>query len=580
MAVEGIQPAGGVEGQLLTLLAIFTIAGIVGTLTTRFVRIPYTVGLVLAGLAVSILHLPLATPLTGEFILLVILPTLIFQSAMNIDVERLREDIVPILLLAVVGLVLSVAVVGVVGSSVFGFPIVVALLFGSIAMPTDPVSVVALFEELGAPERLSVLVEGESILNDGVSIVLYSVLLSVLSQTQVEGVDTAGIVTPGFLGREVVFGIVAAIAGGALIGVVAGYAVYRLLEAVDDPMTGIVFTVVLAYGVYVLAEQLEVSGVIATLGAGLVVGTHGTSDRVSARTRLTLGTVWSSAAFIANTVIFVAIGVATPLGLLTQYAGEILLAVVFVFLARAVVVYPLVEVINRWSTDSIPRSYQHVMVWSGIHASVPIALVLGLPESLPVGLQEELDALVFGIAAISLVVNGLTMDGLLDRLGIVTKSTAEQRYELLMGRLHGVDAALAGAEELHQRDDIPQEFYEDIVTRYAIQKRRLNRSISELLDEHPHLREKEELAAESEIVRREILGIRTAVERGIISADVGDRLLAETERRLERVDADKHVLDTRTYDETEWEAMDTTFDDGHSEGTSAGDERSDRDSSS
>ncbi|WP_458209958.1 cation:proton antiporter [Haladaptatus sp. NG-SE-30] len=553
---------GETEAQLLRFLTVFTIAGVVGIFTTRVIRIPYTVGLLLAGLTISLLDLPLTIPLSDTFILLVILPTLIFQSAMNIDTDRLRDNIVPILMLAVVGLILSVVIVGAVGTSVFGFSVVVALLLGAIAMPTDPVSVVALFEELGAPERLSVLVEGESILNDGVGIVLYTVLLSVLLEAGSQGIAATAIVTPTLLFRDVGFGIVIAMVGGTLIGAVAGYVAYRLLVLVDDPMTGIVFTVVLAYGVYILAEQLEVSGVIATLGAGLVVGTQGASDEVSARTRLTLGTVWASAAFIANTVIFVAIGIATPLDLLTQYVEEILVAVVLVFLARAVVVYPLVELMNRALTNPISRSSQHVMVWSGIHASIPIALVLGLPESLPAGLREELAAIVFGVAAITLVVNGLTIGELIDRLGIVTTSRGEQQYELLLGRLHGIDAALVGAKELHERDDIPEEFYEQIVSQYTTQKRQTNRNLSNLLDDHPHLREKEALAAEEEIVRREILGIKTAMERGIVSGDVGNQLLEETERRLERIVDERHTLDDDSghYNGSMWEAMDADLD--------------------
>ena len=568
--------AGGTEAQLLTLLAVFAIAGAVSVFTTKVIRLPYTVGLVLAGLVVSFLQFSLSTPLTHEFILLVILPTLIFQSAMNIDTEKLRDNIGPILVLAVIGLVLSVVVVGVIGAPLFGFSLVVAFLFGAIVTPTDPVSVVALFDELGAPERLSVLIEGESILNDGVSIVLYTVLLSVVLEAQGKGVPASSVVTPALVVRDIGFGIVVSILGGALIGLVAGYLVYQLLVYVDDPMTGIVFTVVLAYGAYLFADSLEVSGVIAALGAGLVVGSRGIDD-ISARTQLTLGTVWASGAFVANAVIFVAIGLETPLDLLTRYTGEILAAVVLVFVARAVVVYPLVGLMNGRLPDPISRPYQHVMVWSGIHASVPIALVLGLPESLPAGLRERLAALVFGIAAVTLVLNGLTMNGLLDRLDIVGTSTAERRYEQLTGRLHGVDAALGGAEALYDRDEIPKEFYERITTRYTTEKRRLNGDITTLLDEHPHLRKKEALTAESEIVRREILGIKSSMERGLVSTDVGDQLLEETERRLERIVEEQHVFDRGTEarggtERTEQQASSAEFDGDENDSRKAKDE--------
>jgi CPA1 family monovalent cation:H+ antiporter len=530
-----VEAASGVEEGILTLLALFATAAVVSVAVERLVPIPYTVGLVLTGLVVSVLDLPLSVALTEEFILLVVLPTLVFQSAIDVDGARFREELRPILTLAVFGLVLSVAVVGAAAPVLFGFSPVVALLLGAILMPTDPVSIVALFDELGAPEQLSVLVEGESLLNDGVGIVLYTVLLGVVVEAETRGVAAAELVTPSELVRDVGVGIVGALVGGVVVGGVVGYSAYRLVAFTDDATTGILVTFLVAYGAFVVAEQVAASGVVATLAAGLFLSRRSAVEAVGARTRLRIAAVWETAAFLANTVIFVAIGLATPVSLLVENAGAILAAVVLVFFARAVVVYPLAGLHNWRSIDAIPWSYQHVMVWSGIHTSVPIALVLGLPERLPASLREELLALVFGVATVTLLVQGLTMGTLVERLGIVTKSEEEQLYELLVGRLHGVDAAIDAAEEYHEHDDMPTPLYEDAISSYESERDRLDRRISQLLEESSELREKEQLLDEHRLLQHEELGIRNAVERGVVSRDAGEKLLEAVERRSDRV---------------------------------------------
>ncbi|WP_327053828.1 cation:proton antiporter [Halomicrococcus gelatinilyticus] len=533
LLARSVGAIGGVEEAILTLLALFATAAVVSVAVEQLVPVPYTIGLVLAGLLVSLLDLPLSVTLTEEFILLVVLPTLVFQSSINIDGARFREELRPILTLAVPGLVLSVVVVGAAAPALFGFSPAVALLLGAILLPTDPVSVVALFDELGAPEQLSVLVEGESLLNDGVGIVLYTVLLGLVVEAR--GVPTAELVTASDLVRDVVVGIVGAMVGGVVVGGLVGYAAYRLLALTDDATTGILVTFLVAYGAYVVAEQIAASGVVATLAAGLLLSRRSTPEAVGVRARLRIGEVWETAAFLANTVIFVAIGLATPVALLVENAGAILTAVVLVFLARAVVVYPLTGLHNWRSVDTVPWSYQHVVVWAGIHTSVPIALALGLPERLPAPLRERLLALVFGVATVTLLVQGLTMASLVERLGIVTKSDDERLYELLVGRLHGVDAAIEAAEEYHEHDDMPTPLYEDAVADYETERDRLDRRISQLIETSPELREKEQLLDERRLLQREELGIRNAMERGVVSREAGEKLLEEVQRRSDRV---------------------------------------------
>ncbi|KTG11544.1 sodium:proton antiporter [Haloprofundus marisrubri] len=406
------------EEQLITILALLSLAVVVGILTTWFERLSYTTGLLVIGLLISLVGSPFDFELSAEFILLVLLPALIFNDAVNIDVVAFRENLVPILVLAVIGLVLSIGVIALVGPTLFGFSFAVAILFGAIVMPTDPVSVLAVFERLGVEERLTILVEGESLLNDGVSIVVYSAVLAGLLEAEARSVAVGEVLSLSEFVGVVGTGIAVALVGGVVVGTIAGYLAYELLAKLDDDLLAVVISVVLAYGVYIGLDELGASGVVGTLAAGMFFASRTNRTDISRQTHATVETTWSVAAYLANTVLFVAIGIVTPWPLLVEYAPQILVAIVVVFVARAVVVYPLVGVLNWVEHPTIPRSYQHVLTWSGIHASVSVALVLGVADEFPGVLTEQLAALVFGVATFTLLVNGQTMKPLVDRLGI------------------------------------------------------------------------------------------------------------------------------------------------------------------
>lgn len=411
-------PLVSLEEQLALVLALMALATVVGIAAHRVSWLSYTTGLLVVGLLVSLVGLPVAVELSEEFVLLVLLPALVFNDAVNIDVAAFRRNLIPILVLAVVGLLLSIGLVALVGRALFGFSLAVAVLFGAIIMPTDPVSVLAVFERLGIDERLTILVEGESLLNDGVSIVVYSALLAGLLEAEAQGVRVGEVLPLGEFVGVVAVGILVALVGGVVVGTVAGYLAYELLARLDDELLAVVISVVLAYGVYLALDELGASGVIGTLAAGMFFAAREDRTDISPTTHDTVETTWSVAAYLANTVLFVAIGLVTPWSLLVEYAPQILVAIVVVFLARAVVVYPLVEGLNRIHGPPIPRSYQHVLTWSGIHASVSVALVVGIAEEFPGVLTEQLSALVFGVATFTLLVNGQTMKPLVDRLGL------------------------------------------------------------------------------------------------------------------------------------------------------------------
>nr|WP_267622168.1 Na+/H+ antiporter [Halobium salinum] len=530
--------------QLIVLLAVFLIAAAVGTLVAKVGKFPYTVALLLAGLGMSavlsVYNIPIVEQLFGQvslshdIILYLLLPPLLFEGAATTDLERFRRNLVPILTLAVPGLVVAVLLLGVVGTRAFGFDLLIALLFASMILPTDPVSVLALFEEVGAPERLSVLVEGESLINDGVGVVVFSTLLALVTS----GTDPTSLLNPaeaaGVAGEIVVVSL-----GGAVVGLAAGYAVYSVMVDLDEPMTEIVLTLVLAYGAFVAAEHyLGVSGVIATVVAGLFIGNQGAEYAMSPRTKVTVFNTWETFAFVVNTFIFIAIGVQTRIPSLLSNWQLILGAIVLVVLVRAVIVYPTVGLLNLRREGEIPRSYQHVMVWGALHGSIPIALVLGLPavEQVPGSYPRgELTAMVFGVAAFSLIVQALTMENLLDRVGITTRSDAEELYELLLGRARAVDAALDAAERLERRNDIPSGVYDDFEAEYGRERDDLHEAISALMGSNPELRHEQLLMGERRVLQQEKSAVIDAIREGVVTSDVGERLLEEVDLKLESV---------------------------------------------
>lgn len=523
----------GIEAQLVDLVAVFLLAGGVGVFVAKVGRFPYTIALLLAGLAASLLGVETGIELSHDVILFVILPPLLFEGAASTEFDRFRRNLPPVLVLAVVGLLGGTVFLGVLGEHAFGFPLTVALLFAAMILPTDPVSVLALFEELGAPDRLSVLVEGESLLTDGVGVVVFMAVLDLTLAVAAGERTVRSISEPASLaavGAEILVVSV----GGAVVGLLAGYAVYRVMAGLDEPMTETVLALILAYGSFLLAEHyVGVSGVIAVVAAGLLIGNRGAEEAMSPQTKITVFNTLDTGAFVANTFIFLAIGVKTPVDQLLRHADLIAVAIPLVLLARAVSVYPTVGAYNRFADHPIPLQYQHVMLWGGLHASIPIALVLGLPPETPH--VEELRALVFGVSAFSLVVQGLTMSNLLDRLGVVTRSDAERLYELLVGRRKAVDEALDAAEGLHRQGEIPRNVYRAFDDEYEDEREALSAAIDELLEANPELRREQLLVAERRILENEKSAVMDAMRDGVVSDDAGEELLEEVNLKLDTV---------------------------------------------
>ncbi|NTU78013.1 MAG: Na+/H+ antiporter, partial [Chloroflexales bacterium] len=411
------------ETLVIELLLVVSLVAI----AVRRLRVPYTVALVVVGLVLTFGG-SLPFDLTPDLILVLFVPPLVFEAALHLEFGELRRHLRPILLLAIAGVLLTTALVGTLVTLGTGVALPVGLIFGALIAATDPVVVVALFRVLGAPKPLTVLVEGESLLNDGTAIVVFHVVLAFALSMAAGGTQPPEL---SVLVVGAVVDFVRVAAGGALIGLALGWLIAQVIARLDDYLIETTLTTVLAFGAYLMAERLHLSGVLAVVVAGIVCGSLGLKG-MSPTTRIVLFTFWEYAAFIANSLIFLLIGLAINLPDLLAQIGPIAVAVTAVLVSRALVVYGLTWLSNR-RRGRVPLRYQHVQFWGGLRGAISLALALSLPASFAD--RDLVLVMTFGVVLFTLLVQGTTMHRLLKHLGLVEREEAELEYERRHGRL-------------------------------------------------------------------------------------------------------------------------------------------------
>jgi CPA1 family monovalent cation:H+ antiporter len=387
--------------------ALLVVAAIVAILARR-IRLPYTAGLVLAGAGLASVGLLDGIPLTKDLIFRALLPPLIFEAALFIEWKELKRELVPVLVLASLGVVIGAVVVSASMRYLGNWTWPAALLFGILIAATDPVSVIAMFKELKLEGRLRLLVEAESLFNDGVAAVLFSIAILFATGTQLD----SGVVLSTLL-REV--------GGGVACGAgVAGLALF-LAGRTDDHLVELTFTTATAFGSFLLADHFHCSGVMATLVAGLMVGNMGHIGSATDLGRDTVSAFWEFAAFVSNSIIFLLIGIREhALGEALWADLELIgIAIAAMFVGRAVAVYGISGLFTK-SKHRIDLNHQHVLIWGGLKGALSLALVLGLPEEFP--MRHEIVVVTFGVVAFSVIVQGITMPMLTRRLGILGAS--------------------------------------------------------------------------------------------------------------------------------------------------------------
>ena len=400
-------------GKTIGLLVVAILVAI----AARRLRLPYTVGLVVAGMSLAFSHIDLGVSLTHDIIFDVILPPLLFEAALNLHWSEIKRDAGPILLLSIAGVMISAAVTFLGMRLILGWPVAPALAFAVLIAATDPVAVIALLKDLKITGRARLLVESESLFNDGVAAVFFGLTL-----TWIEG-GQSGASLPWYL-------LLTTAGGGVLVGIVIGGAALLVAGRTGDALVETAVTVAASYGSFLLAESFHCSGVLATVAAGLVVGSVGLRANnqklgLSYHGRVFAVQFWEFLAFLANSAVFLLIGIAiSQLAFNALGYGAMFITVALVLLGRAMSIYPL-SLVFHLSRLRISPAEQHVLFWGGLRGALGLALALSLPSTLPQ--RGAVVMATFIVVTFSVVVQGLTMPALLRHVGLRADAQPEAR---------------------------------------------------------------------------------------------------------------------------------------------------------
>jgi CPA1 family monovalent cation:H+ antiporter len=499
------------QRQVAVLAMLLVASGV--TIFVRRFRIPYTVALVLAGLILS--FTPRAEgEVDPDLIMSLLVPPLVFEAALHLSLTELRRNISTLILMAVPGVILTMLLVGVAVSVGAGVSWPMALLFGALIAATDPVAVIGIFRKLGAPKRLTILLEGESLLNDGTAIVLFQVALAAAVTGQFNAV--AGLID--FL--RVGF-------GGIVVGLILGWLISRLIDRIDDHLVETTLTTVMAFGSYLVAEDLfHVSGLLAVVAAGLVAGSIGPRG-MSPTTRIVLNNFWEYVAFLANSAVFLLIGIQVDFFELLSFWPTILVAIAAVLASRAVVVYLL----SRFGRQ-VPNRWRHVLFWGGLRGAIALALALSIPaEAGPE--RQTITAMAFGVVLFTLLAQGITMDRLIKRLRIILRSQDQIEYEVRHARAIAERAGFDQLTTLHDAGLISSHTWRNLQERLGERLTVLADAVNEKLQDEPALEIEELITARRESLRAQRSALVDLRRDGVISNDAYEELGVEIDAALE-----------------------------------------------
>jgi len=512
-----------VETVFIILFAVATAVAI----AARRWRIPYTVALVVAGLLLGLLNVLEPPHLTQRLLFTIFLPGLLFEAAYHIPFREFWRNRITVFSLAIPGVAAAIGLTAVMLTPVAnaldfvdGFNWRHGLVFGALIAATDPIAVVGLFKTLGVPRRLALLVEGESLLNDGTAIVFFTLIL--------------GVVTGGALSASAIAVDFARVVGvGALIGGIVGMGISQVIRRLDDPMIEITLTTLAAYGSFVTAEHFHDSGVIATVVAGMICGNYAARTGMSPSTRVAVATFWEYVAFALNSIVFLLIGFEVQLTSLLASWKPILAAFLAVLLGRAVVMAAVGAALSR-TPERVPRRWTAVLIWGGLRGGLSMVLALSLPPDFPH--RELLVTMTFGVVIATILGQGLTMTPLLRRLGIIRTHEVRQRYQRLRGDLQASSAAQRELEAMRDRHHLHPQVIDALADEYRERIEGVQKDIRALDLESVALREEEMRQTRRHLLMVEKDRVLDLYTQGTIDQDAHDRLMADVDARLTRVD--------------------------------------------
>ncbi|TVR06788.1 MAG: sodium:proton antiporter [Phormidium sp. GEM2.Bin31] len=477
MSLEVTASEALIQNNLEKFLLVLSVSLTVATLsrTVSWMRqIPYTLLLVIVGVFLAFEDVRLVN-LSPELILEIFLPPLLFEAGWNLHWKNLKQDLIPVTLFAIIGVMISIFGMAWLLATFTAIPLPVCLLVGASLSATDPVSVIALFRELGVGERLTILMEGESLFNDGVAVVAFGLLVGLATGSQEFSLQAT-------ISNFAVF-----VGVGVGVGSAIGFGISYLTQRFDLPLVEQSLTLVAAYGTYVITENLGGSGVIAVVTTGVILGNFGSRIGMNPRTRLLVTEFWEFIAFFVNSIVFLLIGDRVQFDSLQESLIPIGIAIGGLLLTRAIGIFGLGSFSNLTAKSGIKTSELTVLWWGGLRGSVSIALALSVPVMLPE--REEVIGIVFGVVLFTLLVQGLTTKSLLQNLSLLDENSRKQEYAEVVARRAALERVLQHLQQQEARSDIPQDFYNYQTSLIQGELTQLQEQLKQLQKEDPDLKD-------------------------------------------------------------------------------------------
>jgi len=498
------------HGTLTVVLLMLLVAAAVGFVAKRL-RIHYNIALVLVGVALGTSQAIPKVGLRPEIVLQVFLPILLFEATLATDLRRLRENVVPVTLLAVPGVLTTVAVAGFILRAGLHLDWQTACLLGAALAATDTIAVIATFRKVRVSPRLAAIVENESLFNDGTAIVAFTTILAAIEVGRFDvgrGVAELAWVT----------------AVGLACGFALGYGIAHLMRGTDDHLMEIMLTAIAAYGSALLAEAVHASPVLAVVGAGITLRAAGW-ELVSPAGRVAMRSVWEVAAFGVNSILFLLIGLQVDFRALTEATGPIGWGLLAIIVGRSAAVYPWLLLL-RATRHRVPFRWQHLLVWGNLKGSLSMALVLALPATVPG--RDLMIAIVFGCALVTLTAQGLTLAGVIRALGVGRRHEAAVQMEEEQGRLLAARAGQAEVDRLQRLGLLSFGLFQRIRAAYQQTIAHSERRLRDLLVIHSSEEERQTRTVRRRLLTVEKSAIQDATTAGILSeegaADVAARI--------------------------------------------------------
>ncbi|MGB5349973.1 MAG: Na+/H+ antiporter [Polyangiales bacterium] len=511
----------------VTLLTLFAVAAVVAIASQRF-RLPYTIALVVVGVILGSLQLVEAPHLSKELLFLIVLPGLLFEAAYHMEFDEFWEASASIFTLAIPGLVVAIVAtgtlvwLGVNHTGLAELSLTEAFVFGALISATDPISVLSLFRTLGVPKRLYVLVEGESLFNDGTAVVVFTMLVAVAmgGSMTLPGAALEFLKVVGF-----------ATLIGAGVGILGGV----ITRTITEPTVEITLTVLVAYGAFIIAESFHFSGVIACVVAGMLTGNWSSRIGMSASTRVAVDSFWSYTSFVLNSFVFLLVGFEIHITSLLHHWAPILIAWVAVTSSRGLVIFAKYGVLRLLGkNERLPLSWATILTWGGLRGGLSMVLALALPRDFVH--RELILNLTFGVVLLSLLGQGLTMPALLRRLGLIVGSKAKPEYEEHAAELMAAQAALDELGAMKAKRVMAPAVLEQVHAGYLDRIEALESGLRAM-----HADQAAFLAQEQRALRRHLLAvekdaIRSAHADGLVDRKVFYRLEQQLDDRLLQLD--------------------------------------------